>query len=70
MNKLRQADEKVRQSRLEIAEAEQSATSTLTRLQEQREKLQRSKMKLDEAGKDLSESNSTVDSMASNCLVG
>jgi len=65
---MKEADSKLRQSRSEIADAEQVATNTLTRLREQREILEKSKRKIEDVGKDLSDSNKTVDSL-STCTI-
>jgi len=69
-DKMSDADKKLRQSRSEIDEAEKVAVNTLSRLKEQRETLERSKRRLDDVGKDLNDSNKTVDTMNSTCLIG
>ena len=67
--KMREADDQLRRSRTEIAEAENVAVSTLARLKEQRETLNRTRSVLETANKDLSESNKTVDQMNSSCNI-
>ena len=68
-DKLKKSNEQLEESIKTVGETEQLASQTLARLREQRESIQRSKLRMEDVDKNLKDSEATVNRMDNSCVV-
>ena len=68
-DKLKKSNAQLDESIKTVGESEQIAAQTLARLREQRESIQRSKVRMEEVDQNLKESESTISRLDSTCVV-
>ena len=68
-DKLKKSNDQLKDSITTIDETEKIASDTLARLREQRESIQRSKVRMEDVDQNLKESETAINKLDSSCVV-